>query len=364
MPSPKVHLVTGSHTDVTPIRKALTSNHNYRGTMPVSSPQEREARAARMRLEIMHTTPLAELPLSEAGPLWLKEHSRYIKLRTQYDYGQYLKTLCGFFTMPLKEIHIGTIRLYQDERGASAGASRINMELSTLQQVLKEAKLWPVVAEFYQPLPISHRGSGRSASKEDEQKLLDIAFSNRRRLLAAHCIRVMLRCGVGFGELRRVKRHDVDMREKVFEIVEGAKNKDRERLVPLGEQAFESMEWIIQRWGALGGTKGDEYILPHCSSRKNGPRDFSRPMGSIKKAWAGIRNEAIQRIGPHMAKFRIYDCRVTKITRTLASGKVSIHTAQKLFGHVSEDMQRRYYKPDHDLMRDAMEASDAGRRHD
>jgi len=314
-------------------------------------------RAERARLEVMQTTPLSDLTIADAGQIWLKEHSRYIKLRTQYDYRQYLKTLSQFFSMPLKEIHIGTIRLYQDERRHSAGASRINMELSCLQQILKEAKLWPAIAEFYRPLPVSMRGSGRSASKEDQQKLLEIAFSNRRRILAAHCIRIMLRGGVGFGELRRVKKGDVDLKERCFEIVEGAKNKDRERSIPLGDEALASMAWIMERFEALGGNHhGQEaYILPHCSSRRNGPRDFTKPMLSIKKAWEGIRKEAIAQIGPHMAKFRIYDCRVTAVTKALASGKVSIHTAEKLFGHVSQAMQRRYYKPGKDVMRAAID---------
>lgn len=313
-----------------------------------------DTRAELMRAESMHVTPLAEQTIEEAGRTWLKEHSRYIKPRTVHDYEQYLKTLAVFFKAPLKEIHIGTIRLYQEERAKSAGSARINMELSCLQQVLKEAHLWKEIEPFYRPLPISQRGSGRSANEADEQKLLDIAFSNQRRRLAAHCIRIMLKCGVGFGELRKLKRRDVDLKERVFEIVEGAKNKDRERLVPLGDQAYESMLWIIQRWDTLGGNSGAEYILPHCSSRKNGPRDFNRPMGSIKKAWEGIRKEAIAQIGPHMAKFRIYDCRVTAVTKALASGEVSIHTAEKLFGHVSQSMQRRYYKPAMSVLRDAV----------
>lgn len=312
------------------------------------------ARAAELRAESMQTTPLSEQSLEQAGKQWLADHSRYIKPRTIKDYEQYLKALVLFFIMPLCQIDIGLIRLYQEERSKTAGAARINMELSTLQQVLKEARIWKEIEPFYKPLPISQRGSGRSATEADEQALLDIAFENRRRRLAAHCIRVMLKCGVGFGELRRIKRNDVDMREKVFEVVEGAKNKDRERLVPLGDQAFESMEWIIRRWDALGGSSGDEYILFHCSTRRNGPKDFSRPMGSIKKAWSGIRKEAIERIGPHMAKFRIYDCRVTAVTKALASGQVSIHTAEKLFGHVSQSMQRRYYKPAMSVLRDAV----------
>lgn len=337
-------------------------SHRTHGSRPAESPHtgafrpdDLRARAEQARKAIMQTTPLCDLSVVQAGQQWLTQHSRYIKLRTIHDYQQYLKALGQFFTMPLKEIHIGTIRLYQDWRIESAGAARINMELSTLQQILKEAKLWQAISEFYRPLPVSNHGSGQSVNKEDEQQLLDIAFSNPRRRLAAHCIRIMLRCGVGFGELRRVKFRDIDVKERCFEIIEGAKNKERERSIPLGEQAFESMQWILWRFHELGGKEPDDYILPHCSSRKNGPRDFSRPILSIKKAWEGIRNEAIEQIGPHMEHFRIYDCRVTAVTKALKSGKVSIHTAEKLFGHVSQAMQRRYYKPTRKVLQDAVD---------
>jgi integrase len=52
---------------------------------------------------------------------------------------------------------------------------------------------------------------------------------------------------------------------------------------------------------------------------------------------------------------RPYDCRVTAVTRSLTSGKVSITAAQRLFGHVSQKMQKRYYKPDMDVLREAVE---------
>jgi integrase len=320
-----------------------------------------------MLMQITPTAPFPEVayscpeelqgyPLSKAGKYWLTEHSRYIKPRTIKDYRQYLDTLIvGMHDPILKDIHIGVIRLYQQERSARACNARINMELSALQQILKEAKLWQNVADFYRPLPISMRGAGRSVSKEDQQRLLDIAFSNPRRRLAAHCIRIMLRCGVGFGELSQVRRRDVDLKERRFEIVGGAKNRDRERPIPMGDQAYDSMQWIILRYESLGGNSGEDYILPHCSSRSNGPRDFGRPMGSIKTAWKAIRKEAARSIGPHMTKFRLYDCRVTAVTKALASGKVSIHTAEKLFGHVSQAMQRRYYKPTMKVLQEAVD---------
>ena len=107
----------------------------------------------------MQQNDFAEMVFSHAAAQWLGDHSRYIKPRTIKDYQQYIKALTPFFGhLRLKEIHIGNVRQYQTVRKVMAGHSRINMELSTLQQILKEAKLWQNMAELYRPLQVSHRG--------------------------------------------------------------------------------------------------------------------------------------------------------------------------------------------------------------
>jgi integrase len=149
----------------------------------------------------------------------------------------------------------------------------------------------------------------------------------------------------------------VNLAEAIFEVVEGAKNSERERQVPLIAEALESMKWLLERWKEMGGNQPEEYVLPLQPRAKNAHTNLNRPMSSIKRSWNIFKKEvalANPELYRRIKDFRIYDCRVTKITRTLASGKVSIHTAKKLFGHVSESMQRRYYKPDHELLRKAM----------
>lgn len=131
-------------------------------------------------------------------------------------------------------------------------------------------------------------------------------------------------------------------------IVFGAKNDERERPIPLNGAALEHATWMLDRWKRLGGLYDDQFLLPQRAPRRGEPPDFSKPMTSIKTAWYAIAEEA-------KLPTRIYDCRVTAITKVLKSGKVSIHTAKKLFGHVSEAMQRRYYKPQIDILREAVE---------
>jgi integrase len=305
-----------------------------------------------MRLLVEQGT-LAQLEFRDAADAWLEVHKRYIAPRTLKDYRQYIRALEKFFGgMLLNQIHIGNLREYQAWR--KTVPSLVNMELSCLQQILKEGKIWEPIAQFYKPLPVSSRGSGSALTPAEQKRLLAVAFSRVRWRLAAHCLQIMLMTGIGFGELRCVTRGDADLEHLTLSISEeGAKNEDRERTIPLNSKAAESMHWIIERWQSLGGKHPHDYLLPHYADKAHATTDFSRPIYGINRSWNAIRKEWSNG-DPRLLKFRIYDCRVTAITNSLKSGKVSVHTAKRLYGHVSEAMQRRYYKPDMETLREAV----------
>jgi integrase len=173
----------------------------------------------------------------------------------------------------------------------------------------------------------------------------------------------MLRTGCGFGEIRGLRRCDIDLERKLLSVCEGAKNEHRKRTIPLSPKAIDSMQWILDRWRKLGGINAEDCILPHRAGKDHVTTDFSRPMYGINKGWNQIRIAwAAKAETPEdrhrRLTFRQYDMRVTAITKTLSTGKVSVHTAKRLFGHVSEAMQKRYYKPDLDTMRDAVNLLD------
>lgn len=320
------------------------------------------------KAEAMQENDLASLVFPDAARIWLERHSLYIKQRTIADYKQYIAALTPFFCeLPLNEIHIGHVREFHKGRllplgmkreEGRAGASRVRMESSTLRQIMTEAGCWKNIKGLYKHPPLSRRekeGAGKSFSLEQQDIFLRVAFDVPRCELAAHCIQVMFRGGFGFGELSQVRRYEFDVEGRTVEITDGAKNdEERRRIVPLSESAFRSMMWILGRWEELGGTEDDQFLLPHRN------RNFYRPMVSIQNGWNSIMGECIKRgLLPASFRRRIYDCRVTAVTRALSSGRVSIHTAQKLFGHVSRKMQKRYYKPDMDILRDAVEVLEA-----
>lgn len=309
------------------------------------------------RADAMMPDSLAQLRFQDAANKWLRDHSQYIEPRTKHDYQQYIKALnVHFALLPLRDIHIGHIRAYQRSRRIKAGASRINMEMSTLGQVLKNANLWYRIAPVYKPLPTKKEGSGKPYSAEQKQLLVKTALGkNTRWHLAGHCLRIMFNTGVGFGELKGTRRADFDLGERFIWVCMTAKNTDRQRRVPLNDEAFASMVWILERWESAGGNNADDFLLFHRAHTMGSEPDFTKPMGSIKTAFYAIRKKAGLPTGAWEGP-RAYDCRVTFITEKLSSGTVNVETLEKVVGHVGRQMIKRYYKPALDTMRDVVGA--------
>jgi integrase len=326
-----------------------------------------QANCEKRRKETMQQTPLAQKEFLPAAEEWYGIHSRYIRERTQLDYRQCIGTLDKFFHgITLRQIHIGHLREYQSWRSKpftdqsapesnhrGAGNHRINKELNCLTLILREANLWEPIEKLYKRLPVSLEGSGQSMSNDDQEELLAIALSpdHPKWNLAGHCVRIMLRSGVGFGELRKVRRKEVLLDESIpiLNVMMGAKNGVRIRTIPLTPQAVESVRWILERWKSKGGDDPEQFILPGKDG-KQGAYNLYKPMGSIQSAWASIR-----KCWGKNKSLRIYDCRVTAVTNVLDSGEVSLRASESLFGHVSQAMQKRYYKPQREVLRNVVD---------
>jgi integrase len=270
---------------------------------------------------------ISHFPFREASAIWLEQHRIYISHRTYTDYLEHLRRLNEFFAnLPLDQIHIGHVREYQKLRLQSVGNEKINKEISALQQILKEAKLWKPLAEFYKPLRIDREGSGKSMTPEQERALLWATDQvGPRAELAAHCIRIILRFGRGLGELKRLRRRNVDLQKEVVHWP-ATKTHARAHTVPIPKAALESFRWLIERWEELGGTHPDDFLLPHRANKAGMPTDFTKPMGSIKKGWKTILKLANRELEKHNLepideKFRLYDLRPHTISKALGSGK-------------------------------------------
>jgi integrase len=303
------------------------------------------------RLAAMDEVVLHVLPFPKAARIWLDQHQLYIKPVTLRGY-QNAVNLFGAFLgdVIVKDIHIGHIRAYQVERRKRAGPYLINAEVGVLSMVLKEARCWTPIADLYRPLKVPKRKSGHSLTVEQEARLREVAFSRPKWRLAAHCMVVMLSTTMGFGELRHVRRQDVDMEARCIHVVEGAKNDYRDRTIPMNSAAYDSMCWLLDRWKDLGGRNDSDFILPHRPRTNKGPWIFSEPMTAITSAFRQIRSAA------GVPEFRIYDCRVQAITKLLQNPNVSTQVSREIAGHISQAMQSRYSIQRFDAKKAALDA--------
>jgi integrase len=285
----------------------------------------------------MTESPLSSMPFSAASAFWLEQHKRYIKFNTFKNYRAAVKLLCAFLgDVLVKDIHIGHVRTYQAERGKTAGAYLLNCEISVLQMVLKEARCWKPIADLYKPMRVPKRRAGHSISADEERILREVAFSRPKWQLAAHCMIVMLSTTMGFGELRHVRRRDVDLKRKCILVRDGAKNWFRDRTIPMNAAALDAVLWILERWEKLGGKDESEFILPHRPRSRKGPWIFDEPQGAITTAFNAIRKAA------GLPQFRVYDCRVQAITKLLSNPALSPQVSKEIAGHISQTMQNHY----------------------
>jgi integrase len=255
-----------------------------------------------------------------------------------------LKPLGKFFgEKPINEIEIIHVRMYQDLRKGRVQAHTINREVGVFQQVMREFDEWKRLESRYRQVPQPPVRSGHSLSAEEERRLTEVAFGKKKWLVAAHCMMIMLHTTMGFGELRQLRRRDVDMERGSVTVREGAKNTYRQRTIPLNETARESMTFILELWKKLGGSSDEHYILPHRPRgeralhwRKPIPWLLDEPTTSMHVAMRSIRKAA------RLPHFRVYDCRVQAITKLLSNPAVSPQTSKEISGHISQRMQDRY----------------------
>jgi len=301
------------------------------------------------------TMLVVTLPFDAASEIWLKSHSQYIQPSSLRVYEQHRKSLANFFgQLTLDKFHIGNLRAYQEWRGAKVCAETVNSEIgNVLIPILAEVEIWDRFAKIYRTLPVTQRRVRQSLTEDEMRRLIAVALdaSKSRRLLAGHCLLVMANTGMGFGELRHLRRRDVILNEKepFVAVNEGLKNPYRMRTIALNWIALRSMRWIVKRSEDLGGGDPDFYVLPHLARREPGDRDkkkkstpiFTEPMSTIWNAARKILDEAgLESMDP-------YDMRSHFATKIMEDPDISETQAGEWIGHskVAHEMNRRYFAP-------------------
>jgi integrase len=325
----------------------------------------------------------AELPFSSAFPLWLDAHRPYVTKDTAEDYEQYGNPLLDFFKgLQLKKINKGGVMGYQiwrwkrgdaipDETKSkyahNAETVRIKNEINgVLKPMLIQAGTWrDILAKKFKHLPVPREGSGVALTLKEQSRILEVAFSRERWLLTAHCQRVMYKTGSGFGELKKLRRSDIDLDKGTITIILGAKNDGpRPRTVTLTSSALESIRWLIKRWHDHGGDSDDQFILFHRT------KGFYMPMTSTHSAWWAILEETERRYAAdEHREFRVklrhtrqYDARPSAASVLMKNPANTYPMIEKALGwSPNSRMRKRYLRTEQEEIRQIMNTlEDAG----
>jgi integrase len=292
------------------------------------------------------------MPFPEAAEAWLASRKNICngKHSTRFMYECYIKALTKFFGSRTLEkcADIDLIHNYQRDRhdGSipglhAAGASLVNHEINTLQQILARAGLWSRIADWYEPLRIASRGPGIALTPEEEACLFRTAARKKRWFIAYCCSLITATTTAGPGEIRNLRLGDIELDKAQFYITEGAKNENRKRLIPLNNDASWAMTELVKLAHKKGSTRPEHYLLPHRAHVKGAGWDPLKPLGSWRSAWEKLREEA-GIFCPRLARLRMYDLRHHAITRLLENPNVSEGTVREICGHVPGKMLQQY----------------------
>jgi len=309
----------------------------------------REAERARRReleLGINRVEKRKKMPLfSVAAKEWL-ERKRIASARaTAETYRYFVGSLIRHFGERLvSDIDHRDIAELQRKRLAESKSARtVNLEVSTLRQILRAHGLWAPIGE-----PVKHlrerQDVGRAISPQDETRIFD-AIRRSPALLPLFVL--ALDTGLRRSELRALRLRDLTLewqdgviRTGSLCVPQSKTEAGQGRVVPLTRRACAVLSLWLSRLPNVGP---HAFLFPaHNVGVSGNDRnayaygfDPSRPAGEWKKAWS----DALSRAG---LKYRWHDCRHTFITRLAENPNVSEETIRALAGHVSRKMLERY----------------------
>lgn len=298
----------------------------------------------------MHATISPGMSFFEASQLWIESRTfgdgkgrhRYIAPRTLDGLKDHIKMLNRFFArLPLSEIHVGHMSQYQIQRSdgtiGNSGPNNINKETSLLIRILKRAHLWNVeMEECFEPLQKEESEIGMALSEPEQQRLLDTQASRKEWELVYWYSLLALNTTMHGCEIRGLKLGDVSLFDEMLYVRRSsAKNKYRQRSIPLTEEAKWALARIIDRARALGSTQPQHHIFPFRPARNS--YDPNRPMSEtgLKTPWEESREAS------GLKWLRLNDLRHTAITR-LAENGTPMAVIASMAGHIGEKMQRHY----------------------
>jgi integrase len=253
----------------------------------------------------------------------------------------------SFHDLRLSKITIAHISAYQSERLAVGKAPKtINGELSVLRQFLKHARLWYRFQEDYKPIPNNRPSVGQALTKEQIEKLFEVARTRSDWRFAFTAATLSFFCGMRACEIRALQWKDIDFENRLIDI-RRSKTPAGWRTPSLNDTCHGALKELEGLASQLDLARPEHFVFPwHGREQRLDP---TRPITSWRTAWRSIR------IAAGLPNLRFHDGRHTAIT-TMAEKGVSDWVIQAQVGHVDPQMMKTY---SHIRRRALIEAAEA-----
>jgi len=245
------------------------------------------------------------------------------------------KEFSGLLLNKFQPIHL---KLYQEKRRERAGALCINHELQFLKRLLREAGLWTEeMQKSFRLLPVRPPDIPPAMTPEQQAHYLSVCASRKEWQLLYWYSLLALNTTCNSCEIRGLHLGDVNLFQNLVYIRQAsAKNKYRQREIPLTDEAVWALERLRERARALGAIHDAHYLLPYSISKKRW--DPRRPM----TPWGLTRQfEAVRTASGLLFLRGTHDLRHTAITR-LAEAGTPIPTIMSIAGHMTRQMMEHY----------------------
>lgn len=299
---------------------------------------------------------LRTLRFPAAASRWLEFRKTKLKPRTWAGYEMHVEQLGRFFSdQVLKDIHIGHVKRYQDDRVANANslwpeaanASYVNHQLCVLQMVLKHAgqmvdgrwhSEWDKIAPHYEALRTPAPLTPKVLSDVEEMMVFQVAASNPDWEVAYWAASITCNTGASGTELRHIQIKDLHLSERgafFFVNPNTAKNHFRGRMVALNATAEKQLRRALVRAQSMGSTQPDHFLFPKRKGRNSWEPTKPASDSWLKRAFKELREATgISWLTPHCFRHQ-------HITLRIEAGD-PIEMVAKDVGHSATAMTRHY----------------------
>jgi len=267
-----------------------------------------------------------------AAAQYMELKSATVRPRTvEYEQSNVVKLLPTFGNMLVVDIDANDVIQYQKIRLAAGMSGRtINMEVGTLRAILKRSGNWARLLPDVKMLKV-RRDVGQALTETQYSEVVKACNESQSRMLSPF-IQIAMETGARTGVIKSLVWGSVDFEHRCLRWGKDKTDSGTGRVVPLSDRAL----LVLELWAEnFPNREPRHYVFPQERYGAKGHKlqrpqsvtyatDPTKPMGSIKTAWDGVR----KRLG---ITHRLHDLRHTAVSRMIDAG-VPLTTIGRIVG--------------------------------